>query len=115
MISPMTPAGTRIVCIEYPVNKVWAATGKPCHLPTPPIKVGGVYTVFNIERASAAQVKFAVELVEFRGDLFGLDLFELAALPKAITDCLETVDLSLIIDEFKRQHADADARLRMPY
>jgi hypothetical protein len=38
-----------------------------------------------------------------------------AELPAAITECLTTVDLKLVIDEFKRQDADATARLLFPY
>ncbi len=115
MISPMTPAGTRVVCIKEVTRSIIGEYKVPAV--SSPIHLGDTYTVAEIGACDALQpTGFELLLQEFdRQYWFGLHLFELAALPKSITDCLETVDLPLIIDEFNRQDADATARLLMPY
>jgi len=109
MISPISaPPGTRVICktngaIVNEIGNVWTA---------PELVDGATYTVWRYRNGGVllCEVKIAPG---FGG--FCLQRFELAALPKSITDCLETVDLPLIIDEFNRQDADATARLLFPY
>lgn len=120
MISPKTPAGTRIVCVND------TGSFNPPHLAgnndLEGLTKGRVYTVKRIEFVQWAGQPAVVlrEIVRRRGfglhsDGYALARFELAALPKAITDCLEVVDLPLIIDEFKREDADAAMRRLLPY
>lgn len=117
MISPLTKPGTRIVCIDdEDVDKYANRPRDACGLDG--IRRGLAYTVREIRPDGIARCGFIVVLHELRRPRdwgYALERFELAALPKAITDCLEVVDLPLTIEEFKRQDADADARLRMPY
>jgi hypothetical protein len=109
MISQFTPPGSRVICIEAPFARV----ARRYKLTIP--KVGAAYTIGNIYEAETYS-GFAVVVPELKANHgYCLSLFELAALPKAITDCLETVDLPLIIEEFKREDADAAMRLLLPY
>ena len=110
MISTNTPAGTRIVCIKRPTVGIKGNDWELGH-----VDVGAVCTVSSICAHDEFKIGFGVELVEVPDVLYGLPCFELAALPKAITDCLETVDLPLIIEEFKREDADAAMRRLLPY
>lgn len=110
MISPYTRPGTKVL----PIRTLRKRHGQG------PFKCDVPLTIRHIETneyicATCSGSFWAVTEEAGPDFVFSLCLLRLLALPKAITDCLEVVDLPLIIEEFKRQDADADARLRMPY
>ncbi len=107
MISPHTPAGTRIAFIRTPLSIV---TNKR----SSPFDKGDEVTLIDIFPMEKLPSGYAAAIEEHY-KFYCLSLFRRVELPKSLTDCLEVVDLPLIIDEFKRQDADADARLLMPY
>lgn len=91
MISPMTSALAKIVCIEEPTM-----SQNSC-LSAAIIKKGEIYTVFEIFEDDDYFNKFAVELVEHSDYGYGIELFRRLITPedfavKAHKKELENVD-----------------------
>lgn len=107
MISANTPPGTKIAFVRNPVSFLTNEI-------TTPFRQGDEVTLLDIFPFGKLPSKY-VAAIDESGKFYCLSLFRRVELPRAITDCLEVVDLPLIIEEFKRQDADADARLRKPY
>jgi hypothetical protein len=110
MISPMTPAGTRIVCISDGDSEKSTPGGVRIVRPT----VGSVYIVGEIYETKVAHCGFGVlipQLTEKHG--YCLSLFELAALPDSITDCLDAQPIDF--DAEIRERDIAVIKHLMPY
>jgi hypothetical protein len=130
MISPKTPAGTRIVCIDdnaggdrFKSNVVsFTIPGLDG------LRKGNVYTVKCVQPNVASRNGLEVVLneitrsvitgVTYHWEGFALERFELAALPKAITDTLTAYpnDLAKEIERLEEQeirHAEVKEWLRV--
>lgn len=104
MISPHTPPGTHVVVV-WATDVMQEALYKLVHRQywpifyalypggfTPPFKVGDRYTVKSIRPCAEAKQGYVVTLAEMDG-AWGLPHFDVAVLPKALTDLLVGKDV----------------------
>lgn len=90
MISPHTPPGTRVVCIDAKVHLRFANA----HIPKRPYSAdplieGHTYTVDQVILTRRLKSGYAVVLVERGWNGFALERFRLAELPRCLTQILE--------------------------
>ena len=114
MISPNTPVGTRIVCIDDVPDGKYNCIKLSGDLDG--LTAGTVYTVLCVRPERTSVCGFNVILKEItRSDKSGYSLhrFELAALPKAITHCLTAQPIQFN-DEIRERDL-AVIRHLMPY
>lgn len=104
MISPHTPPGTRVVCIDEGRNGR-QESGRPITYP----RLGGVYTVAGIYpcRSDCGFAAYIPDLTKDHG--YCLTLFRYLDLPKCLTDLLQTtpVDNDVVDSSLSHQHPDA--------
>lgn len=106
MISPHTPPGTRVVCIDADAtHQKYASPG--FNVRTGPgsldgLREGEVYTVAEIRPSEVSRIGLCVVLTEIkrpgapsRGGGYALERFRLAALPKCLTDILTADPIEL--------------------
>lgn len=95
MISPHTPPGTKVICIDDDTANQWRHV-KPEYHAWLPIYInrteqhgaGDVLTVLSVQAEEAAVTGFSVSFEEENGR-FPLECYRLLELPRSILQCLE--------------------------
>jgi hypothetical protein len=98
MISPMTPPGTKVVCVNDGPSTQFSVRFNRCASTV--LRNGKVYTVTGIEfDRDDSLYCCTLAGIQWRGG-FALERFRYLDLPKSITDCL--TEQPLLIDEMSR-------------
>lgn len=97
MISPHTPPGTLLVVVN------WYDCEEDAEADIPDLKIGDIVTLACVKRTSAAFYGFNVSLAECSSENYGycIGLFEIAVLPKAITEIFTKAPSPRVLGDVK--------------
>jgi hypothetical protein len=99
MISPHTPPGTKVVCIQLPRETISRYTKRPRPLDRK-MALGATYTVVRIVPADWQPTGYVAELQEIGPrSLYGLHLFRRLDLPECLTNLLDVQPTDLEVVE----------------